>query len=241
MRFRVLDFETTGFPPAASVVEIGFTDVEVTIEDPTKIPSVIDALIHPTMAMLCLPSHMIEYEAMAVHHITEEMVKDAPPTALALKRLQEDAQQKHVDIWVAHNNEFERKFFNPPDIKWICTYKSGTHIWPDAPSHKAQVLRYFLKLDLEPELCDPPHRAGPDTYTTAHLLVKALEKASVAQMLEYTGAPTVMQIMPFGKHKGKKWSEVPTDYIQWLASQADVKPDVLSTCKHWLKARGQGI
>lgn len=237
MRFRTLDFETTGFPPVASVVEIGFTDVEMTIEDPSQIPSVIDAAIHPTQTMLCLPSHRIELEAMAVHHITEEMVKGAPPSSLALNRLLEDANAKHVDVWVAHNNEFERKFFNPPDIKWLCTYKCGTHLWPDSPSHKNQVLRYYLELPLEDELSNPPHRAGPDSYTTAHMLIKAIEKAPLDQLLAWTKESVIMRTVPFGKHKGKKWSEVPTDYIQWLLAQATIQPDIKSTCEHWLKER----
>lgn len=228
MKFRVLDFETTGFPPVASVLEIGFTDVE------WDLASAI-ATIHPTKSQLCKPLHRIELEAMAVHHIQERDIEDAPLCTTALKYLEQDINQQGIDILVAHHNEFERQFFNPHDAKWICTYKSSTHIWPESPRHTNQVLRYFLKLDLEPELSQPAHRAGPDTYVTAHILVEALKLRSIDELLALTTQPVVMKIVPFGKYKGKLWSEVPHDYMRWLLNQSTVTADVRATCQHWLK------
>ena len=230
-RFRVIDFETSGWPPAASVCEVGFTDVTWTSAE--------DAVIHPSVSLICKPSHLIDIEAMAVHGITEEMVKDKPSHRVALDKMLEHANQKGVDVWVAHHNEFERKFFNPTGAKWICTYKSALSIWPEAPKHTNAVLMYYLGLHdrIPEELRTPLHRAGPDTYVTAHILVEALKKRSLESLLEATQAPVIMQTVPFGKHKGKKWSDVPRDYLQWLLSQPTVQPDVRSTCEHYLRQR----
>lgn len=234
MKFRVLDFETTGFPPAASVCEIGFTDVEWFAD-----PRAGDTVIHPTSSMIVKPLHMIELEAMAIHHITEADVQDKPSCTVALNSLIKHAHLKGVDVWVAHNNEFELKFFNPPDSKWICTYKSSVVIWPNAPKHTNQVLRYFLNLPCESELAEPAHRAGPDTYVTALLLLEALKHKTPEELMTITTQPRqarVLTSVDFGKHKGKQWSEVPRDYMQWLLGQDkfQIQPDVKATCEHYL-------
>lgn len=37
--------------------------------------------------------------------------------------------------------------------------------------------------------------------------------------------------MPFGKHKGMKFDEIPTDYLEWL-SGTDLDEDMAYTVKH---------
>ena len=49
--------------------------------------------------------------------------------------------------------------------------------------HSNQVLRYWLGLRLDADLAMPPHRAGPDAYVTAHLLLRMMALASVEQMI----------------------------------------------------------
>ncbi len=41
------------------------------------------------------------------------------------------------------------------------------HVWPDAPRHSNQVLRYWRNLVLDNALAMLPHRAGPDAWVTA--------------------------------------------------------------------------
>lgn len=66
---RVIDFETTGFPPKASVVEVGWTDVTI---------SACDIDISDTHAMLVNPGRPIPPEATAIHGITNQMIAGAP-------------------------------------------------------------------------------------------------------------------------------------------------------------------
>jgi uncharacterized protein (DUF3820 family) len=35
-----------------------------------------------------------------------------------------------------------------------------------------------------------------------------------------------MTLMPFGKHGGKRFTEIPTDYLKWLLRQADLSKPV---------------
>ena len=43
-------------------------------------------------------------------------------------------------------------------------------VWPEAPRHSNQVLRYWRGMRLDHARAMPPHRAGPDAWVTAHIL-----------------------------------------------------------------------
>lgn len=87
-------------------------------------------------------------------------------------------------------------------------------------------------------VADLAHRAGPDAYVTAHLIVALLNAgATVEQMINWTGAPSLLPTVQFGKHRGKKWEQVPYDYLTWIAGQANIDPDVKHTAKHHINLR----
>lgn len=44
--------------------------------------------------------------------------------------------------------------------------------------------------------------------------------------------------VPFGKHKGANWDDVPIDYLDWVVNKAaDMDPDMKANARHHLKAR----
>lgn len=53
-----------------------------------------------------------------------------------------------------------------------------------------------------------------------------LEQTTVEQMIVWTRQPKLLPSMPFGKHRGMKWNEVPLDYLQWVVRQDEMDPDV---------------
>ena len=139
--------------------------------------------------------------------------------------------------FAAHNAAFDQQWL-PPDLlgnlPLICTYKAAVHIWPEAPRHTNQVLRYWLNLDMDRSIADRAHRALPDAYVTAHLLREILKHASIEELICWTNEPVLLPRVPFGKHRGHKWTDVPPDYLQWILRQQDMNEDVAYTARHHL-------
>jgi hypothetical protein len=67
------------------------------------------------------------------------------------------------------------------------------------------------------------HRALPDASITACILREALKKASLPQLAEWSQHPAYLLKMPirFGRHRGTQWSDLPKDYLQWLADKGE--------------------
>lgn len=221
----VIDFETTGMEDGDRPAEIGWAVVE-------------GKAVGERGAMLCDPGRPIDVEAMAVHHITDAMVAGAHPVGVALDLVLGGVAAGAV--LAAHNVEFDRRFAGAHAVRpWLCTLKAARRVWPDAPSHANQVLRYWLGLDLDPADCEPAHRAGADAFVTAHILLRLLERASVEDMIAWTAEPSLLVRMPFGKHRGQPFAEMPRDYLEWIVRQADIDPDVKFTAQRTL-AGGRG-
>lgn len=206
MLIRVIDFETTGLPPNAAVCEAGWTDI------------IIDGNaceIRPTVARLINPGRAIPEEVSKIHGITDAMVAGCPSPDVVFREMMEGA-----DVFCAHNCEFEQNFFGGGDRRWICTYKVALVHLPDAPSHKNGALPEYLGLQLDPALCEPAHRAGPDTYTSAHILATLIGRGlSIDEMVEITSKPRQISRMPFGKHKGELIVDLPDRYLSWCIDE----------------------
>ncbi|MDB4303390.1 DUF3820 family protein [Desulfosarcina sp.] len=55
----------------------------------------------------------------------------------------------------------------------------------------------------------------------------------VQEMINISNNPVLIARMPFGKHKGMLFSEVPRDYLEWL-SGTELDEDLAYTVKHHL-------
>ncbi|MDO9416987.1 exonuclease domain-containing protein [Pararhizobium sp.] len=227
-KIRVIDFETTGTPEDAvkAVCEVGWTDVTA------------DWAISAPQSFLVNPGHPIPAVTRAVHHISDADVVGAVDPGTAMLRLSEGMGPD--DIFAAHNAAFEQAFFAGCGRRWICTMKCAQHLLPDAPRHSNQVLRYWL--DVDPEFADPSyampmHRAGPDTYVTAHILTRLLFISNPDELVRLTTAPVVLQTITFGKHRGSKWADLPSDYLAWIVNKSDLGSDEKHTARHFLGAR----
>jgi exodeoxyribonuclease X len=234
VRFRVIDIETTGLVPPAEIIEIGCVDV---VSEDGAIT------IEPPRSQLFRPLHGITPETMAVHHITERDFHDDTPVCSDALLFALVNQAPEPDILVAHNCAFEQRFisdFAGNGLPWICTHKIALRVWPDAPRHSNQVLRYWRGLVLDAALAMPPHRAGPDAWVTAHLLAELLEGASVEDMVEWTSKPGKLPTITFGKHKGSRWPDVPADYLHWMTRQKDMNADAVFCANEEIARRNVG-
>lgn len=230
---RVIDFETTGFPPSAGVCEAGWTDVTVDADGVT---------IGETVAHLCNPGMPISAEASRVNGITDAMVAGEPAASTIFRMMMEGA-----DAFCAHNCEFERAFFGGGDLPWICTYKVALALYPDLPSHKNSEVPKALGLRLDADRCEPLHRAGPDTYVTAVTLAYLIMKGAMssgdalkqaAEFIAITKRPREIIRMPFGKHKGEPIAQLPRDYLEWAVAKMNAA-DVREACRRELEKRRQ--
>lgn len=223
---RVIDVETTGLEPEDQIVELGWTDIDITTPGEPLIGEAFP------QSGLVNPGRPIPPEASAVHHITDALVREAPPIDHYLARL-----MPRPAAHAAHNARFDRQFLDLAG-DWICTYKAALVAWPDAPGHSNQVLRYWLGLDLPSGRCQPPHRAGPDSFVTAHLLALLLRRFSLAELVEITARPALLPRVTFGKHEGARWEDVPSDYLRWMLG-TDMDEDRKHTARHHLGLRGE--
>ncbi len=217
---RVIDFETSGMePPHAEVCEYGYQDITLCADGVWALGDTGTSLYRVAK----MPP-----EVRAVHHIT--MADLAPFGPFDPERLWLHAQEEGVSIVAAHNLDFEAKFWGEAKLPMLCTYKAALRTWPDAPSHSNGALRYWLedqgRLSLEHERAMPPHRAQPDAYVTAHILMALLKTETAGQMVKWTKEPRVLPTCPIGKFRGKPWAEVEGGFLNWMLGQPTMEADL---------------
>lgn len=214
---RVIDTETTGIDDPAEMVEIGWTDVRLFPQGWQIERGPESVLVNPGMP--------ITFPAMAVHHIADHEARfGADPD-----EIRRDIG-RGVDIFCAHNWQFDSRFLKTQK-PYICTLKAARTIWPDLQGHSNGSIRYELGLvPHDDERAMPSHRAGPDTWVTAHILLKLLETHTVEQLLDISANPIRLLRFPGGnKHRGKPFSEIArTDpgYLRWVIDKSEFNEDV---------------
>ncbi len=220
MRTLFLDTETTGIDRDARLIQLAYKN----------------ALTGEEVNEFFKPPVVISYGAMAVHHITNEMVADKP--VFAGSEHQEKLISMLADtICVAHNASFDVGILRNEGIEIstsIDTLRVAKHLLT-SDSHSLQYLRYSLGLVTREARA---HDAIGDVLVLEalfmHLAGIIREKFGcetdddiVAKMLELTYEPVSLSVFTFGKYKGKTFDEVRgTDrgYIQWLHGSETQKP-----------------
>ncbi len=235
-RLRVIDLETTGDSFVnGGVVEVGWQDL--TPEGATW------ALDGAPGSLLVNPGWPISPATSAVHHIVDEDVAAAPRwDDLAPGILRSEG----VLALAAHRAAFEKRWCLSRltgGARWICTYKCALRLWPEAPTHSNQGLRYWRRpagLDRDTGL--PAHRAGPDAYVTARHLRDMLAEATVAQLLAWSEQPALLVRVPHGALRGRRWKELDDAQLeQVLSGQWGQNQDMLFTAREERSRRGHGV
>jgi exodeoxyribonuclease X len=232
---RVIDIETTGIPTETdkhAMVEIGWTDVTRDASGEWRVGF--------PKAVLCNPGRPIPPEASAIHHIRDADVKDALSPDAAMLKL---GNEPPADAYAAHRLDFEQNYFGGGGKPMFCTFKCALRVFKESPEHGNQTLRYFIGLDdhddFEPALAQPPHRAGPDSYVTAHIAALLLEATDFDTLIAWTKMPALLIRCWMHKHRGELWSEVArTDfsYLDWIVNRSDITDrDIRATAKYWIK------
>ena len=234
---RVVDLETTGNSfTDGGIVEIGWQDV-------VRRGGGAWHLATPApFARLIRPPRPISAVTSAIHHIVDEDVVDAPAWPEAGGGvLAPDAGPRPV-AFAAHRAAFEQRWCGKlaSGTRWICTWKCALRVWPDAPTHSNQGLRYWRR----PETLDratalPAHRAGPDAYVTAHHLRDLLRVATVEALLDWSDQPALLARVPFGPYRGRSWTDLDDETLARIAAgESGNNADVRFTAREEMMRRG---
>lgn len=229
MLIRCIDTETTGLDPKKDqLCEVGWVDLDLD-EDAGTLKR------KGLASMLVNPGIPIPPEISAVHHIVDEDVRDVNLTPAGAIEIVSGA-----DAYVAHNAAFEKQFL--PFKTWICTYKVGVTLWPDAPGHSLQTLRYWLGLIDIPHLdraTAPMHRALPDSQVCEAVFLQMLKHGlSVSEMVGISENPVKLPRFRFGKHGGEPIKDIPTSYLTWMLENGNFDDEnVVYTAQQELERR----
>jgi exodeoxyribonuclease X len=228
---RVVDLETAGNGPQ-DVCEIGWQDVELAPDGRWLVGD-------SRGSLLVNPGRPISAETMAIHHILDSQVADAPFWPQVAERVLRPAG---VVALAAHRASFEQRYCTPRlagGAVWICTWKCALRLWPHLPRFSNQMLRYQrMPEGLVHEIGLPAHRGMPDAYVTAFHLRDMLNHVSLEQLLAWSAEPGLLPRVPSGSDRGKSWDRVSDDALQSFALDRD--PDVRFTAQHELARRNGG-
>ena len=235
---RVVDLETTGNSfTDGGVVEIGWQDL---VEENGAW-----RLHGGPEARLVRPGNPISPATSAIHHLIDEDVAGAPPWLEVAPGILQGTNEEGVGrpiALAAHRSAFEQRWCVPAvsgQARWICTYKCALRIWPDAPGHSNQGLRYWRRPDgLDRVLGLPAHRAGPDAYVTAHHLRDMLAVAPVEQLIAWSAEPALLVRVPFGPHRYRSWRDLDLDVLGRIAA-GDGNVDMAFTARTEIARRGE--
>lgn len=181
------------------------------------------------------PAIKIPAEASAVHHITNKMVADKLPfkESISYAPLKEMFENPET-LSVAHNAKFDLGMLEKEGIvpsQTICTLRVARYLDKEnkLPRYNLQFLRYHLDMEIDAQA----HDARGDVLVLEQLFVRLVEAMKkelgtesldeiYAKMIDISSKPSLMHMFNFGKHIGKKVSEVAqidSGYLDWMLKQ----------------------
>jgi exodeoxyribonuclease X len=215
-RVRDIDLETAGGGPH-DVCEIGWQDVSRGSDGRWEVEG-------DRGALFINPGRAISPDTMAIHHILDCEVADAPLWKLAAPQVLRP--QGAVLVLAAHRASFEQRYCTASltgGAQWICTWKGALRLWPELTRFSNQMLRYQRRPEgLVHELGLPAHRALPDAYVTAHHLRDMLNTVSLEQLLVWSQEPGLLPRVPSGPERGHSWTRLSSDRLHALVKDKDL-------------------
>ncbi len=228
--FICLDCESTGLDPQKDRM------IEIAVARFT-----FDQILQ-TFESLVDPECEIPKVSQDIHNISSEMLQGKPK---ALQILPEVLKLIDGHILVGHGIGFDialiaaeaKRHQIPTNIekqRFIDTLRMA-RLYGESPINSLERLRQHF--NIEPE---GAHRAMSDVivnigvfkylakpYPTTEQLFKTLEK------------PIKLKTMPLGKHKGRRFDEIPVEYLLW-AERKDFDQDLLFSIRSELRNRKRG-
>ncbi len=228
--FICLDCETTGLTPKTDrIIEVAIVRFNF-----TQILDSFETLVDP--------EGPISPESMAIHHITNEMVQGKPKIQDILPHILECIGK---DIIVGHGINNDLAFLSAAceqhaipchlhQRSFIDTLRLA-RLYGKSPINSLEKLRQHFNIAEE-----GAHRAMSDVIVNIEVFKHLCQSYKTTdEILERLKRPILLKAMPLGKHKGRLFSEIPIQYLQWAVHQ-DFDQDLIFSLKTELKQRKQG-
>lgn len=218
MTAMIFDTETTGGEPAKMIEAAGIfltAGAEVDLRPSAHFCERFNPGVPSTLG------------ALATHHILDGELEGCPPPESFVLNL--DAE----DYLIGHNVDYDWKVIGCPPVRRICTLALARHALPTLDSHTLGACLYHFVGGVEARemLRGKAHGAAADCEVTRHVLRHLIPFYRVAgdpftwealwAASEFARVPSVIS---FGKHKGTRIVDLPSDYVDWLLRQTDLDP-----------------
>ncbi|HSX10702.1 MAG TPA: DUF3820 family protein [Chlamydiales bacterium] len=228
--FVCVDCESTGLDPAKDrMIEIAVA--RFTFD---HILQKFETLIDPECA--------IPQVSQDIHKISIEMLEGKPKVA---EILPEALKLIHGHILIGHGIGFDisliaaeaKRSQIPTQIEkqpFIDTLRLA-RLYGESPINSLERLRQHF--NIEPE---GAHRAMSDVIVNIEVF-KYLTKSfqTTEQIFKTLEKPIKLKTMPLGKHKGRRFDEIPVEYLLW-AERKDFDQDLLFSIRSELRNRKRG-
>lgn len=244
MKIIVLDTETTGAGEKDRICQLSFLVLNEELE------------IEEVYNDLCMPPVPLSYEAMAIHHITPEMLEQTPSCVQtrAYKRLVE--LNLPSNLMVIQNAAFDLGMLAKEgfglQMNLIDTFRVLRAHYPlDGTSFSLQYKRYqwglykheapFVK---KLGIAINAHDALGDVVVLKLLFERLCEEHSLPHMIVLCSEPIVLSYIPYGKHKGKKFVDVAKSDRQdlhYMLNANGLDDDVKASLIHALETTKQSV
>lgn len=195
-----------------------------------------------TYETLIDPLMPIPEVSMAIHHITDDMVKDKPKIHEVLPHI---LQFIGSDIIVGHGITNDIAFLNAAAKQHSIPCKLEGHpyldtlrmarLYGESPINSLEKLRQHFNIAEE-----GAHRAMNDVIVNIEVF-KYLAKRfkTTEQIVNRLKSPIRLKTMPLGKHKGRLFGDIPVEYLRWAVNQ-EFDQDLMFSLKTELKKRKKG-
>lgn len=188
------------------------------------------------------PQCPIPAESQAIHHISEDLLKGKPKINEILPQLLKVIGPYPI---VGHGVNFDIELISraAKSFNIHCNIQNRPYIdtlrlaraYGDSPSNSLSTLANHFNITIE-----DTHRAMADVVLNIEVFKHLTRKFHTTEdLFRLLANPIRMKIMPLGKHKGRPFSEIPLDYLQW-AAKMNFDQDLLFSIRSELKRRRQG-
>lgn len=207
------------------------------------------------MNAYCKPRAPLSPESTAIHGITNEQVAYQPDDdvqATLLKILIEGLMKEMAGdgtqlVLSGYNSQtFDMPFLDNVLGEGFFTRFDHIDVMRLVKSHYPTMKNHKLVTAYQTLIGKPAegaHDAVFDCLMTVEILKflqeeKGLDYAKLAGVM---AEPTVLDVMPQGKHQGKSFKDLPGEYLQFCYDNFDVDSDVWVSCKAELVRRGRKL